>query len=178
MYLLNFLADVLIEPAQLSRTQHENATQDQLGDPLSVGLRVGEGQRAAPGTAEDLPAFDAQVLPKPFDIRHEVPGRVVVETGVWRAAATAALVEQDDPVAFRVPEAPHVCGAAAAGTAVQENGRLSGVVAALFVVEGMAAADVKTPGGVRLDRRIERPSRAVRHHGGIMRGRRFEYHSY
>src|SRR3546814_10988034 len=88
----------LIEPFQLPAPQHEDATQDQLADPLRMGLRIGQRQRGAPGATKYLPAFDTQMPAQGFDIRHQMPGGVVDQISIRRGSNCTPLVEPDEAV--------------------------------------------------------------------------------
>ena len=120
-----------------------------------MGLRVGEGEGAAPGAAEDLPGVDRQRRPQPLDVLDQFLGRVLLDRRVRRALAGAALVEEDDAVPRRVEEAPIRRVDTSAGPAVEEDGRLACRVADLFVVELVQVGDAETAAPKRLDRRIE-----------------------
>ena len=64
-----------------------------------MGARIGQRQRGAPGAAEHHPFLDTHDLPDPFNVVDQVLGRVVGQLAVRGRSATAALVEQDDPIA-------------------------------------------------------------------------------
>jgi hypothetical protein len=70
-----------------------------------------------------------------FDVRDEVPGRVVFERSVRQAAAAAALLEKDYSICFWIEEPPVLGNQARAWTTVQEDNGLSVRIAALLVVE-------------------------------------------
>jgi hypothetical protein len=65
-----------------------------------------DGQARAPGPAEDQPARDAQVSAQLLDVAYQRRGVVAGQAAAWRAAAAAALVEQNDAENRRVEEAP------------------------------------------------------------------------
>ena len=130
---------LLVEPLQLPAPQHEDAAQNQLADLARVGLGIGQRQGRTPAAAENLPALHAQVPAQLFDVGHQVPGGVVHQVGVRGRPAGAALVEQDDPVGLGIVETPHLGPAARARPAVQQHHRLALGVAALFVIQPVAA---------------------------------------
>jgi len=72
-----------------------------------MGLSVGQRQRRAPRSTEQLPSLDAKALADALHVGDEVPGRIRVERGVRGGLAGAALVEQDDAVALGVVQATH-----------------------------------------------------------------------
>jgi len=72
------------------RPTEEDAAQHEAEDALGVSHRIGEPERAAPAAAEDDPPGDAQRLAKALDVGDEVPGGVLGELGMRRAAPGAA----------------------------------------------------------------------------------------
>src|SRR6266850_3926009 len=93
---------LLVEPFNFFWTAQENSAQDQFAHPIRMGFRISECERAAPGTAEDLPAIDAEMLAQSLDICYEVPGRILFQTRVGRALAGAALIEKNNSINLRV----------------------------------------------------------------------------
>src|SRR5271165_822581 len=146
---------VLIEPADFGVPQQENSAQYDFADALGVGLRIGQGQRAAPGSAEYQPALDPKMLAQSFDVRDQMPGRVLDQARARAAAAAAALVEHDDAVMTRVEKLPRALVGAGAGSAVQEHGRLARRVAAFFIVNLMDVRDAQVAVPKGLERRIQ-----------------------
>lgn len=74
------------------------------GDGLvGVLLRVGQAERHAPGDSSDDPSVDLEVFSEPLEVGDQVGGRVGGQVGAGTdtgyRAATATLVELDDPVA-------------------------------------------------------------------------------
>ena len=128
-----------------------------------MGLRVGQRQRRAPRSPEQLPALDAQVRAQPLHVGNQVPGGVGLEAGVRQRAAAAALVEQHDAVARGVVVAPHGGVAAAARPAVHDQHRLAAGVAALLEVDLVASADLQPLLAIGLDRWIEAEPLPCRH---------------
>lgn len=74
---VDFAGAVLVEPADLLAAEQKNAPQHQFADGLRMALRIGQRQRAAPGTAEHQPPFDTQMLAQHLHVRDQVPGGVV-----------------------------------------------------------------------------------------------------
>ena len=146
---------MLVVPEQLPAPEREDPAQDQLGDALGMGLGIGQRQRAAPGAAEHQPALDPEHGAQPLDVGHQMPGGVGLQRGEWCAAAAAALVEQEDPVALGIEQPAMLGAAAAARPAMQEHGGLAGGVAADLPKDAMAIADVEVAMVVGLDRRVE-----------------------
>jgi hypothetical protein len=68
----------LVRPVELFRAHGEDAAQDEAADAGWMGLRVGQGERGAPGAAEDeVPFGDVEVAAQELDVGDEVPGCVV-----------------------------------------------------------------------------------------------------
>ena len=122
----------LVEPVDFLLAEQENAAEHEFGNPIGMRLGIGQGKRRAPGSAEHLPALDAEVLADFLDVGDEVPGGVGFKRRVWRALAAAALIEVHDAVLFGMEEAPLFGIGAAAGTAVQKDHRLAGGIAAFL----------------------------------------------
>ena len=160
------VAALLVEPFQFPAPQHEDAAQDEFGDPVGMGLRIGQRQRRPPRAAEHLPAVDLQVLAHALDVGNEMPGRVVGQFGMRRRAPASALVEQDDAVTRRIEEAPRLRVAACPRSAMQEHHRLAFRVAALFVVDPMQVGNLEETRIVGLDVGIERAPLFGCWHGG------------
>src|SRR5271167_4316558 len=100
----NIRGPMLVHPADFRVAQQKNAAQHDFTDAFRVGLGVGECQRAAPGSAEYQPAFDAKMLAKPLEIGYQVPGGVFDQTCARTAAAAAALIEHHDAVMTWIEE--------------------------------------------------------------------------
>ena len=116
----------LVEPVDFLLAEEEDAAEDEFGDAIGMSLGIGEGEGGAPGSAEHLPALNAEVLADFFDVGDEVPGGVGFERCVGRALAAAALVEVHDAVLFGVEEAALFGIGATAGAAVQKDHGLAG----------------------------------------------------
>ena len=152
-----------VEPVDLHGPAQEDPAQHEFGHPLGMGLGVGEPEGGAPGSAEHLPALDAEVLAHPLEVGDEMPRGVHPEVGavgdVGRAPPTAPLVDEHDPVRGRVEHPPVRGGDAPAGPAVDEHDGLAVGVAAGLPVQGLPVADVEHPRGVRLGLRVRRAAR-------------------
>lgn len=57
-----------------------------------------------PRASENLPLLYIAVIPQFFDVLNQIPSGIVVERGERSASATAALVEEDNPVLLGVVE--------------------------------------------------------------------------
>lgn len=149
----------VVVPVDLAAAQQEDAAQNEFGDPVGMRLRVGESQRRPPGTAEDLPAVDAEMGTKPLHVGDEVGRGVHAQiraVGDVRAGLSAtALVEQHDPVLRGIEEASLGRRGPTAGTAVHEDHGLSLRVARGLPVDLLAVADIQVTGLVGLDLRVE-----------------------
>ena len=84
-------------------------------------LGIGERQTGAPGSAEQLPAFNTEMPPDPLHVGDEIPGRVFLDFGMRRRAARAALIEYDDPVSRRIVKTRHHGVRSGAGPAMDQN---------------------------------------------------------
>src|SRR5207342_2587556 len=97
-------------------------------------LRISQGERGAPRSAEHLPAFNAEVLADFLDVGDQVPGGVGFERRVRRTLAAPALVEIHDAIPFGLEKASLFGIGAPAGAAVQKDHRLAGGVAAFLEI--------------------------------------------
>src|SRR5262245_50193885 len=158
------VAAFLVEPGQLFAAQQKDAPQHQFADPVGMQLRVGEGQRRAPGATKQLPALDVEVKAQPLHVGHQIPGGVVLEAGVWPRAATAALVEQDDAVAAGIMISTHAGVAATTRTAMYDQHWLAAWVAAFLEINLVLVANFEMLLAIGLDRKVETEPLTCRHH--------------
>src|SRR4029077_2918539 len=91
-----------------------------------------------------------------------MPGGVLINAGMRRRAAAAALVEQHHAVAIGIVIAPHDGGRAATGAAMQQNGGLAVGIAAFLVIKLVEPGDLEPSRAVRNDLRIEAKALADR----------------
>src|SRR5688572_17364593 len=138
---------VVVE-VELAATEGENSSQHKLCDTVSVLFGVCQGQRAAPGSAEDLPPLDAAMLTQPLDVGNQVPRGVGTEigarlAGMRPALATTALIKKDDAVSGRVEQPTDFWIQRSAGPTVQEDRRLACRITALLPIDLLAVADVQ-----------------------------------
>lgn len=145
----------LVEPVDVLRTAEEDAAQDQRMDPLGMGLRVGQRQGRAPGTAEQHPLLDTQVLAQALHVRHQLPGAVLLQAGVGRGTAATALVEGDDTVEVGIEEATRQGIATGAGAAVDEDDRQSVRRTAFVGIQHMRFVDGQLVASVGFNFRIQ-----------------------
>jgi hypothetical protein len=164
----------LVEPVDLLLAEQEDAAHNEFGHTLRVRLGIGESQGGAPGSSENLPSLDSQVLADLFNIADEVPGGVGFESCVGCALAAASLVKVNDAVFFRVEEAALLGIGTAARTAVQKNYRLTGRVAALLEVELVDRRHLEPARAVGLNRRVE-PGERILHDGNRVVGHVEQY---
>jgi hypothetical protein len=168
----------VVEPVELPATKHEDAAQDELRDPVGMGLGVRERQCAPPRAAEDLPALDAERRTERLDVGDEVPGRVGAQVRcrggrVRRRAPAPTLVEQDDRGTSPGRRTAHRRAAPSAGTTVQDDDGLAVGAAALLPVQAVAVADVEHARVVRLDRWVQSgPTMSHSPLVGLRQGRR------
>src|ERR1700730_18532553 len=80
---------------QFGAGAEEGGAQRDAGDPVGVGLRIGQSQLRAPGAADDHPALKAKFLADAFHVRDQMRQRIVLEAALWAATTGAALIEQD-----------------------------------------------------------------------------------
>ena len=145
---------LLVEPANILRAGEEDAAHDQAMHALGVGLRVGQGQGRTPGTAEQHPFVDAQVLADALKVGDQIPGGVVLETGPWRRAAAATLVEGDNMVEVRVEIAAALGVATGAGASMDEHDRQAFGGATFIDIQGVGVIDSQIVPGVGFDLRV------------------------
>lgn len=91
---------------------------------------VGERQRTPPGTAEDKPPFDIEMIAEPLDVGDQVVGGIGGQIHVRRASvrgtpAAASLVVQHDAIALGIEEASMPGRAPRAGPTVKDERRFS-----------------------------------------------------
>src|SRR5690606_35280404 len=130
----------------------KDAAHDQRADMAGMGLGVRQRQGRTPRSAEyqgllGFQHFCAQTL----YIGNQIPGCIVVQAGMRRRPAAAALVEQQYVVAFRIEQLPMGGGTAAAGAAMQKNGGLARRVAAKLPIHTMAVVGLQKTVGIRLN---------------------------
>ena len=133
------------DPRHLLRAGGGHGHQQQAEHPLGPGQGVVQGQGAAPGGAGDQPALHPEVLAQQFQVLQQVGGGVVLEpvpgiTHQGCAAAGAALLQRDQPVALGVEVAPVARTQRCAGSAMEVEGRNAVGVAALLPVQLVALA--------------------------------------
>jgi hypothetical protein len=116
---------------------------------------VGERERGAPGAAEEHRALEPESAAQGFDVLDQARRGVLLDRPARSRAATAALVEEHHAVEPRIEESPVHRPHLAAGTAVEEEHREPGGVAALLNVERMAPAHRQLLLRKGLKRRIE-----------------------
>jgi len=104
-------------------------------------LCISESKRATPGSTEYKPRWNIQVLTQVLHIRTQMPGCVLLETGVWSAATTRSLVENNDSVVIRIKESSGIFITSSTRPTMYKNGRLPIRVPALFEVNFMYVGD-------------------------------------
>lgn len=129
------IGSLLVEPLNLAAPQGEDAPQDQFGHPVRMGFGIGERQSGTPGSTGHLPAPNAKVLAKALHVGNQVPRGVVAELRMGGRLATAALVEQNDPISVRIMHLAKEWRDSATRPAVQHYHWFSSWIAALFKVD-------------------------------------------
>ena len=119
---------------------------------VGMGLRIGQRQRRAPGAADDHPAFEAEFLADHLHVRDQMRQRIVLAASLGAAAAGAALVEQHGMETFGIEQPAMVGLAAAAGPAMQIDGRDSADAADALDIDVVTIADVELLRGQRCKR--------------------------
>ena len=142
---------MLVKPDEVLTADQEDAAQHHRKHPRGESLGVDEAERAAPGAAEQHPAFDTEKFANALHVGNQGLRVVARELGVRRRATRAALVEQDDAVAFGVEKATVARLRSHAGTAMHEEHRDPFGVAALLEIEFMGRIHREAMGLVRLD---------------------------
>ena len=100
-----------------------------------------------------MPARDAKLGTKLFQIGDQVLRGIVPQLSQWGRAAGAPLIDDDDPVMRRIEE-PAVGGRSSRPwPAMQENHRNPARIAGLFPIKGMYRIDLKQTGLIWVDRR-------------------------
>src|SRR5262245_10075319 len=131
-------------------------------------LRVGEGQRRAPGATKQLPALDVEMKAQPLHVGHQIPGGVALEAGVWPRTAAAALVEQDDAIAAGIMITTHAGVAAATGTAMHDQHRLAARIAAFLEKNLVLVANFQMLLAIGLDGNVKTEPLTCRHPTGFL----------
>src|SRR5215510_3702813 len=164
---------LLIEPFNLFRAAQKDAAQHKRANALRMGLRVSQSESAPPRTSKDHPLFNAKMLAQPLDVRDQTPGRVIFQGSMRNAIARPSLIEQYNPIGFRVEEAAILCDQSGARTAVKKDNRLTVRVPALLVINVMDVRYLQHPLLVRLYRIVK----SFHHftHSRIKTDRRFPF---
>src|SRR4051794_21202998 len=93
------------EPLDLQLRAQEDSAQDEPGGALGMADAVRQRKRAAPRSAEQEPARDAELDAELLHVTHEVGGGVVVQVAERHRAATTTLIEHDYSIELRIKEA-------------------------------------------------------------------------
>jgi hypothetical protein len=144
------------EPVDLRSRREEHAAQHETEHAIRMRLRVQEREGRPPRAAEQQPLVDSEMLAQPLDVVDQMRGRVVTKLGDRRRAAGAALIVEHDAPERRIVEPAVVRQAAAAGTAVDEQQRHAGGVAAFLPVHRVQAVERQHARQARRDFGVER----------------------
>ncbi len=98
-------------------------------------FRVSERKSTPPRTTEYQPAINVKMLTKLLYVIDQIPGGIFLDAGVRTTAPGTALIEQHDPIVFGIEESSLIGLGTAAGTAVNEEHRLTLRIAALLVIQ-------------------------------------------
>jgi len=80
-----------------------------------------------------------------FNIRHQMPRRIVDNARMWSRPPATALVEQHNAINIRVKIPPHRRAAPATWPTVQNDNRYPFRISSLFHINGMTIAHIKHP---------------------------------
>ncbi len=149
-----------IEPIDVCSPCGGDADEDHFGDAVRVSLGVSEPKGRAPRTAKQQPSVNIQVLSKLLQVRQEMCRRIDRQiwtqvTGVRHTPATTSLVEQHDPVGFRIEVATYSCRTTRAGATVEDDSGFAMRVAADLPIDKMSIANIQHPLVVRFDCWVE-----------------------
>lgn len=109
-------------------------------------MSIGQGQRASPGPAEELPPINPSGTAQRFKIRNQVPRRIDAQVycrlaSMRAAPPTSALIKENDSISLGVEESPTERRRASAWTAMKEYYRHTVPVTALLPEDLLAIAD-------------------------------------
>src|SRR6056297_50180 len=144
-----------IKPVKLGLRHGKHATQHEMAHPVSMALRIDKGQCGAPAAAKDDPVIDSERIADAFDIRHEVPRRIVLDTRMRLGAPASALIEQDDAIYVRVEIPPHCRAAPSAGPAMQDDNGQSIGVSRLLDINLVCRPQLEKTTNVWFNRRVK-----------------------
>ena len=164
------VAEAVQKPVDFARAAEEDSAQHEPEHARRMRLGVRKRERRTPGSAEDEPARDAEVLAEPLEVGDEMRRRVVAQLAERRRAPCPALVVDDDSVGSRVEEPPMPGRRAGAGSAVQEDDGNPLRAARGFPVRGVHPVEPEHAARIRLDFGIQRRDRlrcSVAHWTGL-----------
>ena len=131
-------------PVDLALPRQEDPSEDQSLDALRVRLGVREGERGAPGAAEDEPPVDPEVLADLLGVLDEVPGGVLAQLAERRRLAASRAGRTGSPARTAGSKNRRwIGGDPGSGTAVEEDDRPAGRVARLLHVEVVEVGDAQ-----------------------------------
>src|SRR5579859_681232 len=102
---------------------------------------IRKSERTAPRTSKHDPLFHPKKLPQLLDILDKMPGGVFVERRSGHTFAATSLIEQKDPVFFRVEKLPVSRFRPSPRATMQKHDRLSLRVATFFPIQLVFLAD-------------------------------------
>ena len=137
-------------PSHFLRGRKENGTQDKARDTLGMFFGIGQCQRRAPGTADQQPLGDIEMVTDDFEIGDEVSGRIGAARQIGMAPAGATLVDQEDVIARRIEQGPVRMLRTAARSSMQKDDGAATPAADFFDVDPVTVSDVQHA-------RVERP---------------------
>ena len=145
----------LVKPVDLALAQQENSAQHQTGHALWMFDCIRQRQRRSPRAAEHDPLVDPILFAHAFDVRHQIPRRVLAQLRVRRRTPAAALIHRQHAEALWIEEPAHFRREPAAGAAMQRHRRAPVRIAGLLHVDCVQVRNLQHLGRVRFDRGIE-----------------------
>ena len=130
-------AACLVQPGRFRRPAQEYTAQYQSLYPFGMSLGISQRQSAAPRTAEHQPFPDTQHFTDSFDIRHQIPSRVVFRTSIRARTSATTLVDNDDTEPVGIEKTSAGGRSARARSAMQKNNRHTIRIARLFPIDFM-----------------------------------------
>ena len=139
------------EPFDLVAPAQEDAAQRKSEAMLRMRFGIRKCETGPPGSTEDEPAIDIEMLPEGLNVRDEMSCRVVRQVAERCRTPGTPLVKNHDPVVARIEEPPMRRNGASPRPSVQEDDRDAFGVSALLPIEMMRIIDCESSGLVGFD---------------------------
>ena len=139
-------------PVEFLVAHHKNASKGETQRSLRIFFGVEESQSGPPGTTEEVPPVDTQMLAHPLVIFYQYVGSITLDEGTgipadgeslgWRERCRPLVVGDDtEPAGIEISEVDFI--ATGAGAAVQIDHRDSIGIAVLEVGQTMTVAHLQ-----------------------------------